>query len=283
MSGKGVIRVATCQFPVGAAVQENAGQVRRQIAEAAGQGADVVHFPECALSGYAGTDMQSWDAYDWRLLRTETEAVCDEARRLGVWLVAGSAHPLTGGRLPHNCLYVVDPQGRILDRYDKRFCTAGDLKFYSPGDHLTVFEVNGVVCGCAVCYDARFPELYRAYKKRGVQCLFHSFYNARAAGPGVLTVVMRPTLQCHAATNYVWISGANASARYQCWPSVLVQPDGRIVGRLARHRAGVMVNAVDTNQQFYDASAPFRDDAIRGVLHSGGLVDDPRSHDRTSL
>ena len=283
MSKKGVIRVATCQFAVGGDVRRNGAQVRRQIAQAKKKGAGVVHFPEAALSGYAGVDLPGWDGFDWAALKEETEAVCDLARRTGVWVVVGSAHPLSGRHAPHNCLYVIGPKGRIVDRYDKRFCTNGDLDHYSPGDHLAVFEINGVLCGAEICYDVRFPELYRAYKKRGVQCMFHSFYNARASGPGILTVIMRPSLQARAATNYMWISATNASGHYQSWPGVFVQPDGTIIATLKNDRAGVMVNEVTTKEEFYDASAAHRELAMRGILHSGRLVSDPRSRDRRSL
>ena len=283
MAHKGIIEVATCQFPVGMDVRRNAAWVRRQVEQAATMGADLAHFSECCLSGYAGTEVKSWAGYDWNLLTGETRAICDLARRKGLWVILGSSHRLTGERLPHNCLYVIDPAGEIVERYDKCFCTGGDMDFYSPGDRLSVFDVGGVRCGCAICYDIRFPELYRAYKKRGVQCMFDSFYNARSSGPNIHTVIMRASMQCRAATNYMWISGNNSSGRYQSWQSVFVQPDGRIVRQLRRNRAGVMVNTVDTTVKFYDASGPFRDRAMRGVMHSGELVEDARSRDRTSL
>jgi hypothetical protein len=113
--------------------------------------------------------------------------------------------------------------------------------------------------------------------------MFHSFYNARAKERGILTVIMRATMQAHAAINYMWVSGTNASAYYQSWPSVLIRPDGEIVASLKFHRAGVMVNEVNTRKQFYDASGPYRDRAMRGILHSGKLVSDPRSRDRHSF
>ena len=50
-----VLKVATCQFPVSADAGQNAGWITRQMREAARQGARVAHFPEGALSGYAGT------------------------------------------------------------------------------------------------------------------------------------------------------------------------------------------------------------------------------------
>ena len=51
------IRVATCQFPVEGEVGKNRRSVLRQMSQAAEEGADVVHFSECALSGYAGVDI----------------------------------------------------------------------------------------------------------------------------------------------------------------------------------------------------------------------------------
>ena len=51
------LRVATCQFSVEGRIEHNRRWVHKQIAQAAEQGADVVHFSECALSGYAGVDL----------------------------------------------------------------------------------------------------------------------------------------------------------------------------------------------------------------------------------
>ena len=278
----GLVRVATCQFPVSRNISRNSKRVRGQMEEASQLGADVAHFPEAALSGYAGMDLGSWDGFDWGRLVDETREIMSLARELGIWVVLGSTHRLSPGNLPHNCLYAISSEGKIVERYDKRFCTKGDLKFYSPGDHFSIFDVNGVRCGMLICYDVRFPEMYRAYKRLGVQLVFHSFYNARLSGPGILKVIMRPTLQARAASNYLWISASNSSA-YSSWPSVFVQPDGVIAAQLRCDRPGVMVNMVDLSKQFYDASGEHRQLAMSGILHSGATVDDPRSRDRKSL
>lgn len=279
---RGKVRVATCQFPVSGNIRRNADRIIDQITVASGRRADVVHFPETGLPGYGGMDYGSWDNFDWDLLYRATGEIISLARRKKVWVILGSTHRLSSGHLPHNSLYAISPEGMIVDRYDKRFCTGGDLKFYSPGDHFTVFDINGVRCGMLICYDVRFPELYREYKKLEVQLVFDSFYNARAKGPGIHRIIMRPSLQARAATNYLWISASNSSAYYS-WPSVFIQPDGVILGQLNANRPGVMVNTADTTRDYYDASRQHRDRAMEGVLNSGSLVDDPRSRERKSL
>ncbi len=283
MANKSVLQIATAQFPVSGDITRNTKYVREQVVKAAEMDADVLHFSETALSGYAGVDVETWKGYDWERLRDETAGICALAREHKLWIILGSSHRLSGKRLPHNSLYVIDPRGRVVERYDKCFCTGGDLKHYSPGNHLPTVRIRGVQCGFLICYDVRFPELYRKYKQLGVQCIFHSFYNARKDSRNIHSVIMPPTLQARAASNYLWISANNSSAHYQSWPSCFITPDGRIQQSLPLHRSGVMLNTVDTGQRFYDAAGPYRERAMKGTLHSGRLIKDPRSDDRTCI
>jgi predicted amidohydrolase len=215
------------------------------------------------------------------------------AARLHLWVVLGSTHRLTEPNKPHNSLYLIGPDGKIVDRYDKRFGTPGDLKRLTPGDRFVNFTVNGVKCSLLICFDLRFPELYRELYKHKVQCIFQSFYNARQKGPSVHTQIMRQTMQCRAATqtmqcraatNHFWVSLSNSSGYYSPYPSCFIQPDGVIVRQLRMNRPGLMVNKVDLRKKFYDPMADFRDMAIGGKLNNGGqAVNDPRSRITTSL
>jgi predicted amidohydrolase len=189
-------------------------------------------------------------------------------------------------------LYVIDPRGRIIDRYDKRFCTgdrdrrSGDLAHYTPGNHFTVFEIDGLRCGLLICHDFRYDELYREYKKQHVQLMFHSYYNAGTSAAklrrdNILGTIVRPTMQTYAANNYMWISASNSCRPAACWPSFVVRPDGRLTGTLRNNRSGVLISTVDTNKHYYDASRLWRDQALKGVFHSGKMVRDARSHRRS--
>ncbi len=280
----GTLKVATCQFAVGASIEGNAENIRGFLGKAKKAGAEIVHFSECALSGYAGVDLPCLDGYDWSLLQKETETIMELAGQLGLWVVLGSTHPLTEPNKPHNCLYLIDAEGRIVDRYDKRFGTPGDLDHYTPGDRFVTFMLNGVKCALLICFDLRFPELYRELYKLGVQCIFQSFYNARQNGPSVHTHIMRQTMQCRAATNFFWVSLVNSSAYYSPYPSCFIQPDGVIAGQLKDHEPGMLISTVDLAKKFYDPMKDFRDLAIAGHLTNGpGPIDDPRSRNTRAL
>ncbi len=301
--------VATAQFPVSSDVERNARYVLRQMRAARARGAGVVHFCEGALSGYAGVDMASFEGFDWDLLQRCTERVVALAGELGIAVVVGSSHRLSRRRKPHNSVYVIDARGRLVDRYDKRFCAGDpsgktvDLAHYTPGDHGCVFEIGGIRCGVLICYDYRFPELHREYKRRGVELIFHSFHAAAAPpervammrgqvgeenlrfnhGSSYPEITMPAAMQATAASSHLFISASNSSAPFSCWPAFFVRADGVVTGRLRRNVAGLLISTVDPEQPLYDSTRHWRGRAMRGVLHSGRVTDDPRSLDRHSL
>ena len=77
-----VLKVATCQFPVGADIGANLRHVKRQMVMASRRGARVAHFPEGSLSGYAGTDFETFVGFDWDRLRDATAEIAEHARQL---------------------------------------------------------------------------------------------------------------------------------------------------------------------------------------------------------
>jgi predicted amidohydrolase len=303
------LTVSTSYFPVDADINSNLRYVLRHMRVSQAKGANVVHFPEACLSGYAGAEFKSYKDFDWKLLREATLCVMDEARRLKLWVILGSTHRLSGKNKPHNSLYIINDRGEIADRYDKLFCAGdrlgevGDLAHYSSGNHFCTFRIRGVTCGALICHDYRYPELYRQYKRLGVQLMFHSYHaahlpaarwrkicddvgsefhklNAAKTIPGI---TMPATMQSMAANNYMWISCANSSARQCCWPSFFVRPDGVITGRQRLHITGTLITAVDTRTKYYDSTAAWRKRAMDGLYHSGKAVRDKRSQNRTEI
>ncbi|MAE63124.1 MAG: carbon-nitrogen hydrolase [Phycisphaeraceae bacterium] len=302
------LTVATCQYAVTGSIERNLGYVLRQMKSAKAKGADVAHFSETCLPGYAGVEFPSMNGFDWSALDAATRRVVQYAADLRLWVILGSAHRLSGRHKPHNSLYVISDRGRLVDRFDKLYCTgdrscrSGDLANYSPGSHFSVFRIRGLPCGALICHDMRYDELYREYKRRGVRLMFHSYHNGNTSTAayrkakkevGTLAglnhaetihgIIVPPTMQTYAANNDMWISANNTAKAESSWPSFFVRPDGLISGRLQRNRAGVLMTTVDTSISYYDASVHWRNRAMRGIYHSGTLVRDARSTRRKSF
>jgi predicted amidohydrolase len=131
------LKVATCRFPVSGDVDEDARYIKGFIEEAARNQADVVHFSEAALSGYAGVDVPDFNDYDWDKLRAHTKEIMGLAEEHRIWVVLGSAHYLCPEEKPTNCLYIISDEGEIVDRYDKAMVLSVDEVYHNgtPSNH----------------------------------------------------------------------------------------------------------------------------------------------------
>ncbi len=279
----GRLTIATCQFAVSGSIKSNSKQICHYMKKAANK-ADIIHFPECALSGYVGTDFANFNNFDWPQLQAASLEIAGLAKALKLWVILGSVHRLTSPNKPFNSLYLINSDGELVDRYDKRFCTIGDLRRHCAGDHFVTFDINGVRCSLLICFDLRFPEIYRKLYTDGVNCIFQSFYNARQTGPSIHTHIMRQTAQARAATNKMWLSLSNSSGNYSPYPSCFIGADGEIIDQLRQNLAGVMINTVDLSKKIYDPMARFRDMAIEGSFSNGpAITNDKRATNRKSF
>jgi deaminated glutathione amidase len=263
------LRIASCQFPVTDDVGRNAGYIRRYMGRAAEAGAQLLHTSETCLSGYAGVDFESMAGYDWERLRRETDGLRQLARKLQLWIVLGSSHFLDEKTPPTNCLYLIDPAGAVVDRYDKCMCTTGDQKWYSAGSRLVTHTLNTVTFGLAICYDICYPQIYAAYRELGAKVMLHSFYNARGTGPNCLDVLNVRQVPTRCADNIMWAVANNSSHRYSHWASFVARPDATIAQQLHLNRAGMLVH------DFPDTLSP------GGWLHNKipmGLAADEQMH-----
>jgi predicted amidohydrolase len=239
---KATLRIATCQFPVSADPAENAKYVRGFMEQATEARAHLLHTSEACLSGYPGTDLTSFANYNWAALRRATTELRESARNLKLWLVLGSAHFLDASTKPSNCLYLIDPEGRIADRYDKCFCTEGDQKHYSAGDRLVTRDIQGVRIGLAICYDICWPQLYIGYREKGATVMVHSFHNARSKGPNCLDTLNVRQVPTRCADNRLWAVCNNSSQPYSHWGSFIARPDATVPKQLAINQPGMLIH-----------------------------------------
>jgi len=278
------LRIATCQFPVGASAAENAKYIRDFMHEAAKEGAHLLHTSEASLSGYPGCDLPSFDNYDWGALRQETAGLRTLARELKMWLVLGSSHFLDENTKPTDCQYLINPEGRIVDRYDKCFLTGGDQKYYSAGNRLVTCDIRGVRVGLAICYDVQWPQLYIAYRKKGVTVMIGSFSNARSKGENCLDTLNDREVPTRCADNRMWAVCNNSSAPYSHWGSFVARPDATIAKQLPINQPGMLVHDYpDTLSPtgWYHNLKPM-DMAEDTIMHWGTPSNSPRQRDGQS-
>jgi predicted amidohydrolase len=206
------MKLALYQAQTGIDPEANARDLVRAVEEAAAGGAAILFTPE--MSGLLDRDRERAQ----RCLKSEAEdavlaAVREAAARSGIWVHIGSlalAGEREDGRLV-NRGFLIDGSGAIRARYDKIHLFDVDLPTgeswresaaYAPGEGAVVAETPAGRLGLSVCYDLRFPDLYRALTGAGATILsipaaftvptgqahWHILLRARAIEAGVFVV-----------------------------------------------------------------------------------------------
>jgi len=164
------IVVAALQMISTPMVEQNLATARRLIAQAAASGAQLLVLPEYfAIMGQRDTDkLALQEEFGTGPLQ---DFLAQAAREFGVWLVGGTI-PLRSAspdRVMNSCL-AFNPHGECVARYDKihlfgfdngaeRFCESDTI---APGSQVVTFDTPFGRVGLSICYDLRFPELFRS-------------------------------------------------------------------------------------------------------------------------
>jgi predicted amidohydrolase len=171
------MRVAVCQLNSGDDRAANLATARRLLEQAAAAGADLAVLPEFVDYLGRSRDEPPAESVDGEFAAFFAEA----ARALNLWVLAGSFRERTGdGERAHNTSLLFDRSGeraavyRKIHLYDVEIpgrVSYRESKTIAPGEELVVADVEGVPVGLSICYDLRFPELYRALAVAGAKVL----------------------------------------------------------------------------------------------------------------
>ena len=216
------MRVSMMQFkPALGHVDENFERVERLMVRAMVEQPDVLVLPELWSTGYYPTPVKEYADDEGRRSKA---FLIESARRLRVNIVGGTAIVSDGGRI-FNRSYAVDRNGAIRAEYDKihLFSPAGEEKVFASGDRLVSFELDGVKCSIAVCYDIRFPEMIRRLALDGVEVMF-----VPAAWPKKRAEHWRILNRARAIENQMFVAAVNSggySTAIEPWGEVLIEGD----------------------------------------------------------
>jgi deaminated glutathione amidase len=162
------MRIALCQLPVNPDPAVNLGRVAQALTAAARGGAGLAVFPEATQLRF-GSDLR---AAAQPLDGPFGAGLAAAARDTGVALVAGVFEPAPDGRV-YNTAVAYDGTGALAAAYRKihLFDSLGEREseLVAPGAEPVVADLAGIRAGFAICYDIRFPELFRVLADRGAE------------------------------------------------------------------------------------------------------------------
>ena len=238
------LRVAAVQMKFADSIDGNLAKIKRAATLAAEAGADAALFPECATTGYA-YDFGSLAAAD---VRHCLHAVGKIAAELGINVLVGS--PVFAGRRLFNGLVVFDRVGRLAHVYAKCQLTDSDRVWFSPGNSLSLFSLDGVRATAIICHERRYPELVRLAVMAGAQVLFHP--NAGMDSPSVSRAKRggRDGIPVRAFENAIYYVFANTvgpqgGGKWSAGDSKLVAPDGSLLQLADNEHEAIISAALD--------------------------------------
>jgi predicted amidohydrolase len=193
------LKVACVQLCAGPDPAANLKELGNGVAAAAGEGADLVCLPEyCAALGEGPRGLEV--GAEPEASHAALAALREEARAHAVWLSIGSLGVAAPDGRVWNRSYLVDSEGEVRARYDKIHLFDVDLAggesyresaVIAPGDAAVVAETPFGGVGLSVCYDLRFPQLYRALAKAGASVLLVPAAFTRTTGTAHWHVLLR--------------------------------------------------------------------------------------------
>jgi deaminated glutathione amidase len=254
--------LAACvQLTSRADVAENLRACAAGVAEAARRGAGLVVLPEnFAFVGLSEQDkMAIAETLDVGRPGPILSALAEAAARHGVWVIGGGMPEATGaaGKVWNTCV-ALSPQGHLAATYRKvhlfdvqipggaEFCESRTVE---PGQDVVVLETPLAPIGLSICYDVRFPELYRALAGRGARLV---------VVPAAFTLHTgkdhwHPLLRARAIENQVYVLAAAQTGRANekriCYGhSLIADPWGTVIAE-APDREAVIVAEIDLELQ----------------------------------
>lgn len=167
-----VMKISCIQMNVGFCSPENNYQkAEKLISKAVKDNPDVIVLPETWNTGFFPRD--NLESYSDKNGKKTKELIGNLAKKYNVNIVAGSVANVKNNKV-YNTAYVFDRKGEVVGEYDKThlFSPMEEHKFFTKGDNICRFTLDGKNCGIIICYDIRFPELTRCMAIKGLDCLF---------------------------------------------------------------------------------------------------------------
>ncbi|MEW5891548.1 MAG: carbon-nitrogen hydrolase family protein [Pseudomonadota bacterium] len=251
----GLLRVAAIQMASGPNVSANLAEAERLIEQAVTAGAKLVALPEYfAIMGLKDTD---------KVAAREAEGkgpiqkfLAAQAKKHKIWLVGGSV-PLecdNPKKVRNSCL-VYDDKGRQVARYDKIHLFGLELgneryreeTTIEPGDKVVVVDTPFGRMGLSICYDLRFPELYRAMGEVDI-IVVPSAFTATTGKAHFETLIRARAIENLAYVIAPAQGGYHLSGRETHGDTMIVDPWGNVLDRLPRG-SGVVSAAINRGYQ----------------------------------
>ncbi|MEM7213930.1 MAG: carbon-nitrogen hydrolase family protein [Pseudomonadota bacterium] len=251
------MRVAVIQMRSTTSIADNCATMDELVRKAADQGATYIQTPEMTgilQKNRKGLFVEITSQQDDVLVGH----AADLAEELGIWLHIGSHAVLVDDQKAANRAFLFSPAGELVTTYDKIHMFDVDLdngeswresKVYRPGDRTIVADTDSARIGLSICYDVRFPHLYREQALAGAQILSAPAAFTRQTGRAHWHVLMRARAIENGAFMIAAAQGGDhKDGRETFGHSLVVNPWGEIIAEIKSEEPGFALADIDMGE-----------------------------------
>jgi predicted amidohydrolase len=226
--------------------QSNLGSITRLTTEASENGAKMVVFPECCITGYGLTEAEAKGIAE-PLPGPVSQRLTDMCDQLDVTVMVGTLESGPTGGL-YNTAMLVDGSG-VLGLYRKTHLpTLGVDRFVTPGEEIVApVKTSCGLAGMQICYDLRFPEPARVLAVQGAQMILLS-----TAWPQAATLYPEFVVQARAAENHLYLIAANRIGEERgttyLGRSIIADPDGQVLAEANQTDETILYAQIDPSR-----------------------------------
>ncbi len=229
----------------------NEKTAEKMISQAAAEGSELIIFPEMSLTGFSmNLDLISEHENDSETIRFFSE----QARRNKIFISFGISIKSDDGNF-YNQAITVDKNGKVVSVYSKIHpYSHGAEKFYTGGDSISWFDLNGVTTSPFICYDVRFPEIFQIASAKSKLII------VLASWPDVRIEYFDILLKARAIENQSFIAAVNRTGHEMKYGytghSQIINPRGRLITEIREDEAlitaDIDIKEADEFRQEYD-------------------------------
>jgi predicted amidohydrolase len=245
------IALANIRFP--ATPAESVTLSEQAIAQASGERAGVICFPECFVPGYRGLGKLP-PPPDAAFLERAWSDIAAAAAKASLAVVLGTER-IVDGKLLATAL-VINRDGTFAGFQDKEQLDISEECVYSPGSGRQIFQAGPLTFGIVICHEGwRYPETVRRAVRRGAQIVFHPHFHVAEPGSYVASSFADPAnsfhekaMLCRAAENTCYFASVNCASAGSPTTSAVVRPDGTLLDYQPYGKEGLLIADIDITE-----------------------------------
>jgi predicted amidohydrolase len=242
------------------------------VRHAADCGAQLICFPEQFATGWDPGSSKNIQTFDGTIVSALREYAKDYAIA-----ILGSFREQSSP-FPKNTALAIGSDGRLLATYAKihLFSPSHEENMFIPGAELGIFSLGSLTCGITICYDLRFPALFRVYAHKGVQAVF-----VPSAWPQSRIRYWELFITARAAENQMYVVGVNTTGKTPVdtysGASITADPHGVIISR-ANEAEQLLFSDIDPGyvertRKAFPVGKDWKDDLYHALLGKRDAID----------